>query len=170
MGWEVKDSIRQKRIMESAVAHFSKYHYRDVKVTDIAKSAKVPASLLYYYCKNKEQLLIESYAYLVNERCRLIKNLTFKKLVLVLTAIFVDNYTYASSIHDLLSKNEDVKHDLNEVIYSYFKLCEDIEKEDYECYRVALVSLFAHPGIMLALNEANFTTAEIITTYQKILK
>ena len=167
---KVKDSIREKRIMESAVAHFSKRHYSDVKVTEIAKSAKVPASLLYYYCKNKEQLLIDSYAYLINERCRLLKNLTFKKLVLVFTAIFVDNYIYAKSIHDLLSKNEDAKHDINEVIYSYFQLCEDIEKEDYECYRVALVSLFAHPGIMLALNEANFTTEEIIATYQKLLK
>ena len=156
--------------MESAVAHFSKRHYSDVKVTEVAKSAKATASLLYYYFKNKEQLLIESYAYLINERCRLIKNLTFKKLVLVYTAVFLENNMYAISIHDLLSNNEDVKHDLNEVICSCFELCEDIEKEDYECYRVALVSLFAHPGIMLALNEANFTTEEIITTYQKILK
>ncbi len=167
---KVKDSIKEKRIMESAVAHFSKRHYSDVKVTEIAKSAKVPASLLYYYCKNKEQLLIESYAYLINERCRLIKNLTFKKLVLVYTAIFLEHNMYAISIHDLLSKNEDVKNDLNEVIYSYFRLCEDIEKENDELYRVVLVSLFAHPGIMLALNEANFTVEEIIATYQKILK
>lgn len=163
-------SIKEKRIMESAVAHFSKRHYSDVKVTEIAKSAKVPVSLLYYYCKNKEQLLIESYAYLINERCRLIKNLTFKKLVLVYTAIFLEHNMYAISIHDLISNNENVKHDLNEVIYSYFDLCEDVEKEGYVCHKVALVSLFAHPGIMLALNEANFTTEEIIATYQKILK
>ena len=167
---KVKETIKKKRIMESSLAYFSKYHYNDVKVTAIAKSAKVPASLLYYYYENKEQLLLESYAYVISERCRLIRDLNFKKLVLVYTAIFLDHHMYALSIHDLISKNEDVKHDLNEVIYSYFKLCDDIEKEDYERYRVALVSLFAHPGIMLTLNEASFTTEEIIATYQKILK
>lgn len=165
-----KEVIKKRQIMESSLAYFSKYHYKDVKVTAIAKSAKVPASLLYYYYENKEQLLLESYAYVISERCLLIRNLNFKKLVLVYTSIFLEHHMYALSIHDLLSKNEDVKHDLNEVIYSYFKLCDDIEKEDYERYRVALVSLFAHPGIMLALNEANFTTEEIIATYQKILK
>ncbi|PHX04457.1 TetR/AcrR family transcriptional regulator [Vibrio splendidus] len=167
---KVKESIKKKRIMESSLVYFSKYHYNDVRVTAIAKSAKVPASLLYYYYENKEQLLLESYAYVISERCLLIKDLNFKKLVLVYSSIFIEHHMYALSIHDLLSKNEDVKNDLNEVIYSYFRLCEDIEKENYELYRVALVSLFAHPGIMLSRNEANFTTEEIIATYQKILK
>ena len=156
--------------MESALAHFSQHNYKDVKVTEIAKSAKIPTSLLYYYYENKEQLLVESYIYIINERCRVVKNLTFKKLVLVFTSICVENHLYAISIHELLSVNEKIKHSFIEVIHSYFRLCDDIEPEIYECYRVALVSLFAHPGIMLALNEASFTVEEIIGTYQKILR
>lgn len=165
-----KEVIKKRRIMESTIVHFSKDHYTDVKVTTIAKSAKVSTSLLYYYYENKDQLLLESYAYVINERCKLIKNLTFKKIVLVFVAIFFEHYKYSISINDLLSKSEAAKDELQEIIYSYFRLCDDIEKENYEAYRVALVSLFAHPGIMLGLNEANFTIEEIIETYQKILK
>lgn len=164
-----KESMHRNNIMRSAIVHFSNYHYKSVKVNSIARASQIPTSLLYYYYENKESILLESYSYLINDRCVSIGDLNFKKLVIILTSIFLDHKKYSTSIHYVLSKNPDFRHELEDIIYSYFSLCRDIKKEDYESYRVVLISLMAHPGIMFSLNETNITHDALIAAYNKIL-
>ena len=165
-----KELLKRNKIMESAFLHFSSFSYSDVKIAEIAKSANVSSSLLYYYYENKEQLFIESYAYILEQRIRLIDQLTFKELVLIFTSIFVENYRYSVSINKLILLKSDIKEEFFDIIYSYLKLCTDVESTDYESYLVVLVSLNAYPGVMLSSENMSFTVDNIIEIYKKLLK
>nr|VVV06719.1 hypothetical protein AW0309160_04213 [Aliivibrio wodanis] len=158
------------RILHASILHFGKKHYKNVKVRDIAKSCKISSSLLYYHFKNKEQLLIESYSLLIESRTSVIKNITFKKLTLVLLSIFLENPMYANSINELLSKKPNISVEINDILKKQIHRCSDINIDTYTAYKVALVSLFAHPIIMRNLNEAVFDNQSLYDVYSNILK
>lgn len=161
---------KRKRILKSAITHFSKTSFRNVKVNEIANSAGVSPPLIYYYYESKEHLFVESYAHIINQRVKSVSRLTFKKLVLLYTSVFLENHRFSTSITDVVSSNRDAKHDIHEVVYSCFKLCSDIEFTDYDTYLAVLMSLIPNPAMMLCSHEANFQVENLIEVYGKLLK
>ncbi|PQJ64206.1 hypothetical protein BTO10_05305 [Vibrio chagasii] len=164
------EAVKRKKILQSAIAHFSKTSYRNVKVNAIANSAGVSPSLIYYYYESKEHLFVESYAHIINQRVKSVSKLTFKKLVLLYTSVFLENYKFSASISEVASSNRDAKHDIHEVVYSCFKLCSDIKLTDYDTYLAVLMGLIPSQEVMSCPKEANFKMHNLLEAYNKLLK
>ncbi|MDQ4057228.1 MAG: TetR/AcrR family transcriptional regulator [Thermoproteota archaeon] len=131
---QYKTEVKEK-IVQAAIATFSKYGYDKTRMDDIAKSAKLGKGTLYLYFKSKEELF-----YAISEN-------SIKELKEQLSKLF--------------SKKEDLVHDAEKFYDQYRNLIHDSEKVSFEM----IAESSRNPKLRKALYEQRMKVYDIVIDY-----
>lgn len=131
---QYKKEVKGK-IIQAAIATFSKYGYDKTRMEDIAKNAKLSKGTLYLYFKSKEKLF---YAISENSIIELKEQLS-----------------------KLFSKKEDLVSDAEKFYDQYRNLIHDSEKVSFEMIAESLHNL----TLKRALYEHKIKVYDIVTNY-----
>ena len=131
---QYKTEVKEK-IVQAAIATFSKYGYDKTRMDDIAKSAKLGKGTLYLYFKSKEVLF-----YAISEN-------SIKELKEQLSKLF--------------SKKEDLVHDAEKFYDQYRNLIHDSEKVSFEM----IAESSRNPKLRKALYEQRMKVYDIVIDY-----
>ena len=131
---QYKTEVKEK-IVQAAIATFSKYGYDKTRMDDIAKSAKLGKGTLYLYFKSKEELF-----YAISEN-------NIKELKEQLSKLF--------------SKKEDLVHDAEKFYDQYRNLIHDSEKVSFEM----IAESSRNPKLRKALYEQRMKVYDIVIDY-----
>jgi AcrR family transcriptional regulator len=131
---QYKTEVKEK-IVQAAIATFSKYGYDKTRMDDIAKSANLGKGTLYLYFKSKEELF-----YAISEN-------SIKELKEQLSRLF--------------SKKEDLVHDAEKFYDQYRNLIHDSEKVSFEM----IAESSRNPKLRKALYEQRMKVYDIVIDY-----
>jgi TetR/AcrR family transcriptional repressor of uid operon len=131
---QYKTEVKEK-IVQAAIATFSKYGYDKTRMDDIAKSANLGKGTLYLYFKSKEELF-----YAISEN-------SIKELKEQLSKLF--------------SKKEDLVHDAEKFYDQYRNLIHDSEKVSFEM----IAESSRNPKLRKALYEQRMKVYDIVIDY-----
>lgn len=131
---QYKTEVKEK-IVQAAIATFSKYGYDKTRMDDIAESANLGKGTLYLYFKSKEELF-----YAISEN-------SIKELKEQLSKLF--------------SKKEDLVHDAEKFYDQYRNLIHDSEKVSFEM----IAESSRNPKLRKALYEQRMKVYDIVIDY-----
>ena len=131
---QYKTEVKEK-IVQAAIATFSKYGYDKTRMDDIAESAKLGKGTLYLYFKSKEELF-----YAISEN-------SIKELKEQLSKLF--------------SKKEDLVQDAEKFYDQYRNLIHDSEKVSFEM----IAESSRNPKLRKALYEQRMKVYDIVIDY-----
>ena len=131
---QYKTEVKEK-IVQAAIATFSKYGYDKTRMDDIAESANLGKGTLYLYFKSKEELF-----YAISEN-------SIKELKEQLSKLF--------------SKKEDLVHDAEKFYDQYRNLIHDSEKVSFEM----IAESSRNPKLRKALYEQRMKVYGIVIDY-----
>ena len=131
---QYKTEVKEK-IVQAAIATFSKYGYDKTRMDDIAESANLGKGTLYLYFKSKEELF-----YAISEN-------SIKELKEQLSKLF--------------SKKEDLVHDAEKFYDQYRNLIHDSEKISFEM----IAESSRNPKLRKALYEQRMKVYDIVIDY-----
>ena len=131
---QYKTEVKEK-IVQAAIATFSKYGYDKTRMDDIAESAKLGKGTLYLYFKSKEELFYD------------ISENSIKELKEQLSKLF--------------SKKEDLVHDAEKFYDQYRNLIHDSEKVSFEM----IAESSRNPKLRKALYEQRMKVYDIVIDY-----
>lgn len=131
---QYKTEVKEK-IVQAAIATFSKYGYDKTRMDDIAESANLGKGTLYLYFKSKEELF-----YAISEN-------SIKELKEQLSKLF--------------SKKEDLVHDAEKFYDQYRNLIHDSEKVSFEI----IAESSRNPKLRKALYEQRMKVYDIVIDY-----
>ena len=131
---QYKTEVKEK-IVQAAIATFSKYGYDKTRMDDIAKSAKLGKGTLYLYFKSKEELFYD------------ISENSIKELKEQLSKLF--------------SKKEDLVQDAEKFYDQYRNLIHDSEKVSFEM----IAESSRNPKLRKALYEQRMKVYDIVIDY-----
>jgi AcrR family transcriptional regulator len=131
---QYKTEVKEK-IVQAAIATFSKYGYDKTRMDDIAESANLGKGTLYLYFKSKEELF-----YAISEN-------SIKELKEQLSKLF--------------SKKEDLVHDAEKFYDQYRNLIHDSEKVSFEM----IAESSRNPKLRKALYEQRMKVYDIVIEY-----
>ncbi len=131
---QYKTEVKEK-IVQAAIATFSKYGYDKTRMDDIAESANLGKGTLYLYFKSKEELF-----YAISEN-------SIKELKEQLSRLF--------------SKKEDLVHDAEKFYDQYRNLIHDSEKVSFEM----IAESSRNPKLRKALYEQRMKVYDIVIDY-----
>lgn len=131
---QYKTEVKEK-IVQAAIATFSKYGYDKTRMDDIAESANLGKGTLYLYFKSKEELF-----YAISEN-------SIKELKEQLSKLF--------------SKKEDLVQDAEKFYDQYRNLIHDSEKVSFEM----IAESSRNPKLRKALYEQRMKVYDIVIDY-----
>ena len=131
---QYKTEVKEK-IVQAAIATFSKYGYDKTRMDDIAESANLGKGTLYLYFKSKEELFYD------------ISENSIKELKEQLSKLF--------------SKKEDLVHDAEKFYDQYRNLIHDSEKVSFEM----IAESSRNPKLRKALYEQRMKVYDIVIDY-----
>ena len=131
---QYKTEVKEK-IVQAAIATFSKYGYDKTRMDDIAESANLGKGTLYLYFKSKEELF-----YAISEN-------SIKELKEQLSKLF--------------SKKEDLVHDAEKFYDQYRNLIHDSEKVSFEM----IAESSRNPKLRKALYKQRMKVYDIVIDY-----
>ena len=133
---KVKDDFKKQQIIEAAIKVISEKGFFKSTISTIAKSAQVADGTIYTYFKNKEDLLIQSFEYVLDiilskiiNKLKKEKN-SFKKIKIIIEGHlqFMEEHPDLANFLQiqLRQSKKDIRLKIKEIMRKYYKIIGEI--------------------------------------------